>query len=147
MLLSGARRLSVTGDPTTAGIGHRRNGVRPSFAWQQSSGPNVRFGSKADIRRRSGYVRFTPESGHRQTRWACPLWAISAHSARPKWGRGGYDRQRGSARRQTQKISAGKFHFEPSLAARLSVRVPWQPHGEHRALALLTHHRHVATHH
>jgi hypothetical protein len=34
------------------------------FAWQQSSGPNVRFGSKADMGRRLGNVRFTPKSRH-----------------------------------------------------------------------------------
>jgi hypothetical protein len=34
------------------------------FAWQQSLGPNVRFGSKADIGLATADVRFTPESGH-----------------------------------------------------------------------------------
>jgi hypothetical protein len=34
------------------------------FAQQQSSGPNVRFGSKADIQQCSAHVRFTPKSGH-----------------------------------------------------------------------------------
>src|SRR6516164_10564565 len=36
----------------TGGMGSDRH-----FAWQQSSGPNVRFGSKADIERRLGNVR------------------------------------------------------------------------------------------
>jgi hypothetical protein len=35
------------------------------FAQQQSSGPNVRFGSKADIAERETNVRYSPESGHR----------------------------------------------------------------------------------
>ena len=35
------------------------------FAWQHSSGPKVRFGSKADILGSLRDVRFTPESGHR----------------------------------------------------------------------------------
>jgi hypothetical protein len=34
------------------------------FAWQQSLGPNVRFGSKADIKAYPRDVRFTPKSGH-----------------------------------------------------------------------------------
>jgi hypothetical protein len=34
------------------------------FAQQQSSGLNVRFGSKADIHPPSADVRFTPKSGH-----------------------------------------------------------------------------------
>src|SRR5262245_16600634 len=38
---------------------------------------NVRFGSTADIASRLGFVRFTPESGHRATRRACPLCAHS----------------------------------------------------------------------
>jgi hypothetical protein len=52
-------------------------GSNRHFAWQQSSGPNVRFGSKADIGRsiamsalppkadivqRSGNVRFVPKA-------------------------------------------------------------------------------------
>ena len=47
----------------TAGIYDRRNGVDRHFAWQQSSGPNVRFGSKADIEALAHDVRFTPNSG------------------------------------------------------------------------------------
>ena len=35
------------------------------FAWQQSSGPNVRFGLKADIGEGFCDVCFTPKSGHR----------------------------------------------------------------------------------
>jgi hypothetical protein len=34
------------------------------FAPQQSLGPNVRFGSKADIEEGATDVRFTPKSGH-----------------------------------------------------------------------------------
>jgi hypothetical protein len=34
------------------------------FAQQQSSAPNVRFGSEADIATVQLNVRFTPESGH-----------------------------------------------------------------------------------
>ena len=36
------------------------------FAWQQFSGPNVRFGSKADIEVSLGNVRFPPKSGPRR---------------------------------------------------------------------------------
>jgi len=39
-------------------------GADHHFARQQSSGPNVRFGSKADISECPANVRFTPESGH-----------------------------------------------------------------------------------
>src|SRR5262245_24903206 len=46
-----------------------------------------------------------------------------------------------------QKISAGKFHFEPPSLARLCVRAPRQAHGEHRAFAVLARHGHVAAHH
>jgi hypothetical protein len=47
----------------TGGMGSDRH-----FAWQQSSGPNVRFGSEADTTRSVRDVRFTPEScrGHRR---------------------------------------------------------------------------------
>jgi len=38
------------------------------FAQQQSSGPNVRFGSKADIGGRLGNVRFTPKADIAQRR-------------------------------------------------------------------------------
>src|SRR6516164_11447699 len=41
------------------------------FAWQQSSGPNVRLGSITDIEAFPRDVRFTPESGHRN-------WPVSA---------------------------------------------------------------------
>jgi hypothetical protein len=44
---------------TTGGMGADRY-----FAWQQSSGLNVRFGSKADIEACPSNVRFTPKSGH-----------------------------------------------------------------------------------
>jgi hypothetical protein len=37
------------------------------FAWQQSSGPNVRFGSKADIAAPPTNVCFTPKSGRRNS--------------------------------------------------------------------------------
>jgi len=43
----------------TGGMGSDRH-----FAQQQSSGPNVRFGSKADIGVPPIDVRFTPKSGH-----------------------------------------------------------------------------------
>src|SRR5262249_21657829 len=35
---------------------------------------DVRFGSKADICSAQRHVRFTPESGHVQCNWRCPLW-------------------------------------------------------------------------
>jgi hypothetical protein len=44
---------------TIGGMGSDRH-----FAWQQSSRPNVRFGSLADIPRKELDVRFTPKSGH-----------------------------------------------------------------------------------
>jgi hypothetical protein len=47
------------------GFAERGMGSDRHFAWQQSSGPNVRFGSKADIAASPTNVRFTPESGHR----------------------------------------------------------------------------------
>ena len=56
-------------DAITAGIYDRRNGVQRHFAWQQCLGPNVRFGSKADIEARPINVRFTPNSGH-----CAPFW-------------------------------------------------------------------------
>src|SRR5262245_6210776 len=46
-----------------------------------------------------------------------------------------------------EKISAGKFHFEPPSLARLRVRAPRQAHGEHRAFAMLARHGHIAAHH
>src|SRR5262245_58522073 len=47
-------------------------------------GPNVRFGSKADICTAIGHVRFTPESGHVQCTSACLLWANSGLMQRSK---------------------------------------------------------------
>src|SRR5262249_44416657 len=44
---------------TTGGMGSNSH-----FAQQQSSGPNVRFGSKADIAASPINVRFTPKSRH-----------------------------------------------------------------------------------
>src|SRR5215813_9798076 len=46
-----------------------------------------------------------------------------------------------------QKLSAGKFHFEPPSLERLCVRAPWQAHGERRAFAVLARHGHIAAHH
>jgi hypothetical protein len=43
----------------TGGMGSDRH-----FAQQQSSRPNVRFGSKADIGETATDVRFTPKSRH-----------------------------------------------------------------------------------
>ena len=43
---------------------------------------NVRFGSEADIQRRSTNVRFTPESGHRRQRLGRPLSARSVRCRR-----------------------------------------------------------------
>jgi hypothetical protein len=57
---------------TTGGMGSDRH-----FAWQQSLGPNVRFGSKADIGGPPIDVRFTPKSGHRNSVTECPLCAKS----------------------------------------------------------------------
>jgi hypothetical protein len=41
----------------------------------------VRFGSGADISRHLAYVRFTPESGHRELASICLLCAKSGHNA------------------------------------------------------------------
>src|SRR5262245_27508328 len=41
---------------------------------------DVRFGSKADIRKAIGHVRFTPESGHVRCKSQCLLWANSGHA-------------------------------------------------------------------
>ena len=48
-------------------------GLNGYFAWQQSSGPNVRFGSKADIAECETNVRFTPESGFVPNSGHCAL--------------------------------------------------------------------------
>src|SRR5215469_2833466 len=57
---------------TTGGMGSDRH-----FAWQQSSGSNVRFGSKADIGAPPINVRFTPKSGHWLSVSGCPLVPIT----------------------------------------------------------------------
>jgi hypothetical protein len=44
---------------TAGGMGFDRH-----FAWQQSLGPNVRFGSVADVPTIPSNVRFTAKSGH-----------------------------------------------------------------------------------
>ena len=46
-----------------------------------AEGPNVGFGSEADVTLSNFDVRFTPESGHSPTRSGCLLWAISRQSA------------------------------------------------------------------
>jgi len=51
------------------------------FAWQQSSGLNVRFGSKADIDPPPANVRFTPKSRHWNSVARCLLCAKSRLSA------------------------------------------------------------------
>src|SRR5215469_17393972 len=56
-------------------------GAGHHFARQQSSRPNVRFGSKSDIARDQLNVRFTPESGHWLSVSGCPLCAKSRHYA------------------------------------------------------------------
>jgi hypothetical protein len=58
---------------TTGGIGSDRH-----FAGQQLSGPNVRFGSKADIDVGPLNVRFTLKSGHRN--W--PHYESAQHQVR-----------------------------------------------------------------
>ena len=52
-------------------------GADRHFAWQQSSGSNVRFGSKADIDECLGHVRFTPKSGHGLSVSGCPFVPIA----------------------------------------------------------------------
>jgi hypothetical protein len=54
-----AYRMQLQQGFTIGGMGSDRH-----FAWQQFIGPNVRFGSKADIHSPSADVRFTPKSGH-----------------------------------------------------------------------------------
>jgi len=44
-----------------------------SSAWQPASRRNGRFGSEADLTLPSRWVRFTPQSGHREHRPMCPL--------------------------------------------------------------------------
>jgi len=61
-------------------------GLDRHFAWQQSSGPNVRFGSKADIPACAINVRFTPKSGHQLSALRCPLCAKSRHDAMQQKG-------------------------------------------------------------
>ena len=55
------RRSETAGWPTTE---------------QNASGPNVRFGSKADIPQCPSNVRFTPESGHRNSAAAGPFFIL-----------------------------------------------------------------------
>ena len=43
------------------------------FAWQQSTGSKLRFGSKADIGACPRDVRYCPESGHWNSAAKCPL--------------------------------------------------------------------------
>jgi len=59
---------------TTGGMGSDGH-----FARQQSSGPNVRFGSKADMTAIPIDVRFTPKSRHRNSTARRPLCAKSGH--------------------------------------------------------------------
>jgi hypothetical protein len=47
---------------------------KAEISWRQL---NVRFGSKADMCSAKGHVRFTPESGHSQSEFQCPLSANS----------------------------------------------------------------------
>jgi hypothetical protein len=61
---------------TPDGMGSDRH-----IAWQQLSGSNVRYGSKADIGAFPINVRFTSKSGHRNSVTECPLCAKSRHSA------------------------------------------------------------------
>jgi hypothetical protein len=46
---------------------------------QRSSGPNVRFGSEAEIQAPASHVRFTPERGHQLSALQCPLSAKRRH--------------------------------------------------------------------
>jgi hypothetical protein len=55
-------------------------GFRERFAPRQSRAADVRFGSKADVHPAWGVVRFTPNSGHRNSVVECPLCANSGHS-------------------------------------------------------------------
>ena len=49
-------------------------------------GPDVRFGSLADILASPSNVRFTPEIGHLRKRAVCPLWANSGHRTDMHYG-------------------------------------------------------------
>jgi len=57
-------RLSPTGIRLHQVFATGGMGSNLHFAWQQSAGPNVRYGSKADIAAPPTNVRFTPKSGH-----------------------------------------------------------------------------------
>src|SRR5262245_9574305 len=86
-----------------------------------------------------------------QSHW--PRW-IGLRPSSPQRGR-----QRGSACGQMQKLSAGKFHFEPPSSSHYSmtssarqlwclcVRAARQTHRKHRALARLARHGDVPAHH
>src|SRR5262249_42109456 len=63
------RRPSITGLSAVQGR-----------ASQQKGAAHVRFGSKADIGAPPSNVRFTPESGHRNSVLECLLCAKSGHS-------------------------------------------------------------------
>ena len=69
-VMKSRRRIAFTEAGTTPNRTQLQQGFATGemgfsqFARQQSLGPNVRFGSKADIAERWTDVRFTPKSGH-----------------------------------------------------------------------------------
>src|SRR5262249_5192812 len=63
----GLRRLRLTMMQLQQGFATGGMGSDYHFAWQQSPGPNVRYGSITDILGIGTYVRFTPKSGHGAT--------------------------------------------------------------------------------
>jgi hypothetical protein len=60
---SGVHRLSLTASDYSRDLRLAEWGLTLHFAWQQSVGPNVRYGSLAAAARSKWGVRFTPESG------------------------------------------------------------------------------------
>jgi hypothetical protein len=79
-LMKSRRRIAFTKAGTTPNRMRLQQGFaiggmwsNRHFAWQQYSGSNVRFGSKADIGVRPHHVCFTPESGHWLSMSGCPL--------------------------------------------------------------------------
>ena len=68
-------------DVITAGIGDRRNKGRSSFCVAKILGPNVRYGSKADIAAWPADVCFPPGNGHNYLRYTSYLWFTTAQAA------------------------------------------------------------------
>src|SRR6516165_7430118 len=77
----GPVRSMLWNDPITAGICDRRNGVQGSVCTAAILNAPCPLWSKADVAVLSCDVRFTPNSGHRNSVVECPLCAKSGHCA------------------------------------------------------------------